>query len=473
MDIELKNIALIEEGNIELKGITLIADENDSGKSTIGKTLFTTLNTLNNFEKNFLTNLKQRIERIYFTLKEILDNDRMELMDQSILKKIVEFSKKMSSFNQEISKTIKNSVKIEISEKNFINLEVLFSILIKDAEILKNDLIKGYFTESKDLDFMSNQFLIYRIVTRLEDLLNLKLVLNYEKIKLDLFQRAFNREFENNITNVFLEKKESYIKLDEKGEITEINIEDNKISKIDFMSGKIKRENNTIYIESPIILDYIEEISRRESFNFQNTNDKNYRVKSLKLALQNEKEIDDVDTVLGKEELYINLLERIHKIILGEFEYSKINKDFIYRKEGYTFDKKNVATGIKSFGIIEILLKNKQLDENTILIIDEPEVHLHPKWQIKYAEILIFISKELGVKILLNSHSPYLIRAMEVYRKTHDYEENIKFYTLTDCTEGKSKKILDVTNNLNQIFDKLIEPYEILREVDERYSDDE
>ena len=122
---------------------------------------------------------------------------------------------------------------------------------------------------------------------------------------------------------------------------------------------------------------------------------------------------------------------------------------------------------------MEILLKNKQLDENTILIIDEPEVHLHPKWQIKYAEILILISKELGVKILLNSHSPYLIRAMEVYRKTYNYEDNIKFYTLTDCTEGKSKKLIDVTHNLNQIFDKLIEPYEILRKVDERYSDDE
>ena len=307
----------------------------------------------------------------------------------------------------------------------------------------------------------------------MEDLLNLKLVLNYEKIKLDLFQKAFNREFENNIANVFLEKKESYIKLDEKGEMAEISIEDNKISKIDFMSGKIKRENNTIYIESPITLDYIEEISRRETFNFQNTNDKNYRVKSLKLALQNEKIIDDVDTVLGKEELYKDLLERIHKIILGEFEYNKSNKDFIYRKQGYAFDKKNVATGIKSFGIIEILLKNKQLDENTILIIDEPEVHLYPNWQIKYAEILILISKELGVKILLNSHSPYLIRAMEVYRKTYNYEDNIKFYTLTDCTEGKSKKIVDVTNNLNKIFDKLIEPYEILRKVDERYSDDE
>ncbi|WP_187106277.1 AAA family ATPase [Fusobacterium polymorphum] len=269
---------------------------------------------------------------------------------------------------------------------------------------------------------------------------------------------------------MFLKKEESYVKLDEKGEIIEINIENSNILKVNY--GKIKEKNNAIYIESPLILDYIEEICQNFQ-NFISITDKNYRAKILKKALENEKKIDILDAVLGKEELYKDLLERIHKIILGEFEYNKSNKDFIYRKQGYTFDKKNVATGIKSFGIIEILLKNKQLDGNTILIIDEPEVHLHPKWQIKYAEILILISKELGVKILLNSHSPYLIRAMEVYRKNYDYEENIKFYTLTDCTEGKSKKIVDVTNNLNQIFDKLIEPYEILREVDKRYSDDE
>ncbi len=476
MNIELKNIALIEEGDLELKGITLIADENDSGKSTIGKTLFTTLTTLNNFEKEFLTNLSQRIEVSYFSLKSIseesLDNNEIKTINQSILKRITELSKKIDSFDQEINKIIKSSLKMEISEKNFKNLEILFSMLIEDTEILKNDL-KNYI-EQKNLNLTSdNQFLIYRLITSLDELLNLKPVLNYEKIKLDLFQRAFYREFENNISNIFLDEKKSFIGLNESGEKIEIGINDSRISHVNFMYGKLKRENNTIYVESPLIIDYIEEICRRGPLSFINKIDKNYRIKKLKSALQNEREIDEVDTVLGKEELYKDLLERIHKIILGEFEYNKSNKDFIYRKQGYTFDKKNVATGIKSFGIIEILLKNKQLDENTILIIDEPEVHLHPNWQIKYVEILILISKELGVKILLNSHSPYLIRALEVYRKTYNYEDNIKFYTLTDCTEGKSKKIVDVTNNLNKIFDKLIEPYEILREVDERYSDDE
>ena len=468
MDIELKNIALIEEGILELKGITLIADENDSGKSTIGKTLFTTLTTLNNFEREFLTNLSQRVIRVSFLLKELLDDklkNEIKSTNEPLLEKITRIIKSLNNFNNEINH---NFIKIEINDKFFKDLEKIFLELIEEADVLKQEL-ENYIkklNEENSLMFQNISF----FVDTLSAFLALKVIFNYEKIKISSFQSTFNREFKNNIGNVFLKKEESYVKLDEKGEIIEINIENSNILKVNY--GKIKEKNNAIYIESPLILDYIEEICQNFQ-NFISITDKNYRVKILKKALENEKKIDILDAVLGKEELYKDLLERIHKIILGEFEYNKSNKDFIYRKQGYTFDKKNVATGIKSFGIIEILLKNKQLDGNTILIIDEPEVHLHPKWQIKYAEILILISKELGVKILLNSHSPYLIRAMEVYRKTYDYEDNTKFYTLTDCTEGKSKKILDVTNNLNQIFDKLIEPYEILREVDERYSDDE
>ena len=480
MDIELKNIALIEEGNLELKGITLIADENDSGKSTIGKTLFTTLTTLNSFEREFLTNLSQRIKTLHFTLKEVieerLENELGRIVDQAFLKKIKKFTEKLGNFSKNIDMIIKNFIKIEINEKYFKDLENTFFELIEDVDILKKELETYIEKKNVESDSMLVPDILF-LVNGLTNLLTFKAIFNYEKVKLSSFQRAFDREFENNINNVFLNKEKSSVILNENGDSIKISINNDKVFSVDFTYGKIKKESRALYIESPLILDYIDELSRTLISTFDNENkyffDKNYKIKVLKNALKNEKKIDIVDTVLGKEELYKDLLERIHKIILGEFEYSKSNKDFIYKKQGHIFDKKNVATGIKSFGIIEILLKNKQLDGNTILIIDEPEVHLHPNWQIKYAEILIVISKELGVKILLNSHSPYLIRAMEVYRKTYNYEDNIKFYTLTDCTEGKSKKIVDVTNNLNKIFDKLIEPYEILREVDERYSDDE
>ncbi len=39
MKLTLKNVGKVKEASIQLNGLTVIAGENDSGKSTIGKTL--------------------------------------------------------------------------------------------------------------------------------------------------------------------------------------------------------------------------------------------------------------------------------------------------------------------------------------------------------------------------------------------------------------------------------------------------
>ncbi|MBA5249383.1 MAG: ABC transporter ATP-binding protein, partial [Gammaproteobacteria bacterium] len=40
MKLTIKNIGTIKEAEIELSGLTVIAGENDSGKSTVGKLMF-------------------------------------------------------------------------------------------------------------------------------------------------------------------------------------------------------------------------------------------------------------------------------------------------------------------------------------------------------------------------------------------------------------------------------------------------
>ena len=46
MKIALHNIGKIHDAALELNGITAIAGENNTGKSTVGKTLFTIFNSL-------------------------------------------------------------------------------------------------------------------------------------------------------------------------------------------------------------------------------------------------------------------------------------------------------------------------------------------------------------------------------------------------------------------------------------------
>ena len=50
MKIKLQNIGIIEEADINIDGITLIAGQNDSGKSTVGKVLYALIRGVNGDE---------------------------------------------------------------------------------------------------------------------------------------------------------------------------------------------------------------------------------------------------------------------------------------------------------------------------------------------------------------------------------------------------------------------------------------
>lgn len=50
MKLSLNNIGMIKKADIKLNGITVIAGKNGTGKSTIGKTLFTIFNSFSHYE---------------------------------------------------------------------------------------------------------------------------------------------------------------------------------------------------------------------------------------------------------------------------------------------------------------------------------------------------------------------------------------------------------------------------------------
>jgi len=154
---------------------------------------------------------------------------------------------------------------------------------------------------------------------------------------------------------------------------------------------------------------------------------------------------------------------RMQEIIDGRVYYDEERDNFFYYKE--SIDKElgmdSTATGIKMFGFLQILLLNKTIKEGTVLILDEPEVHLHPKWQLKYAEFLIELIKN-GVNILVTSHSPYMIEALERYGEKA--EINMDFYLAED---GFIDKVEDNNSKtLAKIFHKLSAPYETFNQMD-------
>ena len=50
-------------------------------------------------------------------------------------------------------------------------------------------------------------------------------------------------------------------------------------------------------------------------------------------------------------------------------------------------DVASLSTGLKAFVILKQLLINGNVQDKDVIVLDEPEIHLHPEWQLLYAEI--------------------------------------------------------------------------------------
>lgn len=171
----------------------------------------------------------------------------------------------------------------------------------------------------------------------------------------------------------------------------------------------------------------------------------------IKLSNENKKEYLSIEAD--------NLLNKITTIQSGTFIHLKSDYEdkYLFKRDNINFKLENVATGIKYFGILEALLRNFHITRERILIFDEPEVHLHPKWQLEMAKIIVELVKN-GVKVLVNSHSPYMIEALKRYSEVENIEDKSSFYLAEDG-------YIKYQDSLEDIFEKLALPMRELKRV--------
>lgn len=98
------------------------------------------------------------------------------------------------------------------------------------------------------------------------------------------------------------------------------------------------------------------------------------------------------------------------------------------RNDGQTFDLIDSATGIKSFSILQTLLRNGTISSNTMLIIDEPEAHLHPQWIVEYARIIVMMHQKIGAKFFIASHSTDFVSAIKYIAEKQKVQKSLSFY---------------------------------------------
>lgn len=153
------------------------------------------------------------------------------------------------------------------------------------------------------------------------------------------------------------------------------------------------------------------------------------------------------------------LLQRISLILSGQIALRKnlFEDDKLYyeRKDGkLSLPLDKLATGMKTFAYLFQLLKNGCLNDKTVLMVDEPEVHLHPQWVVQYAHIVVLLHKMLGVKIVLASHNPDFVAAIHAISKKEKVADKTNFY-LSKKIDGSSYEyeFEPLGNNIDPIFE--------------------
>lgn len=163
MELKIKNIGKIKEGNVELDGITLISGKGDAGKTTVLKTLSTILDVINfsddsvNFscEQNRIENNEEIIQKDVQArfennfgkiINNIFSNDKG--MAEIIIGNETKKPKTLKiSINENFAKIEENNVKIKI-ENIFIDNPANFEITNIDNLLKKN---AGY--NGKEIDY--------------------------------------------------------------------------------------------------------------------------------------------------------------------------------------------------------------------------------------------------------------------------------------------------------------------------------
>lgn len=153
------------------------------------------------------------------------------------------------------------------------------------------------------------------------------------------------------------------------------------------------------------------------------------------------------------------LLRRIKDIIHGEARLDTDSSPFNEEELRYVSADNRVniaigktATGFKTFAYIQRLLENGFLNSGTLLLIDEPEAHLHPQWIVEYARLLVLISKELGLKVMLASHNPDMVAAIRAVAEKENMLQRTHFYISRKDESTAQYRYQDLGSEITEIF---------------------
>lgn len=191
-----------------------------------------------------------------------------------------------------------------------------------------------------------------------------------------------------------------------------------------------------------------------------------------------------LSNIKGKENSYFaDIYNEIEKDILkGKVSFNKVRNTLVYTPQNinHEFEMTEVSSMVSEISPIVAFFKYivtydnyrrpKESKSKSILFIEEPEAHLHPKNQIKFIELFSKL-QSYNIKLIISSHSNYIFNKLnnlllsknitpDTYSPILLLSENgssISRFMKIDELGVDDENFLDVTQNLYNEREEIIE----------------
>lgn len=409
MKLRIDNFALIKHAEIDIDGITVIAGNNNSGKSTVGKILFSIFTALSNIDEKIEAQRVRMIQRVVASKIYRVAGEDLEYHLWGLEREIREFV------------SIHNG-SVVIDWKSFIN---------KYEDIVPDSTQKGLLEEMQ------------QAVAQIETWPRLRLIM-------DAISPYFSSCFHQQINSLSEPNVPAKVSLYIKSKEISMVFKDNSVEEI---NPEIELINKVIFYSSPTVVDLMD--ARIID---------NLPMKNLirLLSSYSDRMTDDSD-LLEKSMLQGRLgtvLKKIDAVLPGRIQKQRRGYG-LYRPEWKEpLSVKNLSMGLKAFVVLKMLLESNQLKDKDVLILDEPEIHLHPKWQLLYAELIVLLQKEFDLSVVITTHSNFFLDAIETYTKKYKSQDKLHLYLAEQKNGGV--EMCDVTNNAEAIYSLMADALDLL-----------
>ncbi|SFP38248.1 AAA domain-containing protein, putative AbiEii toxin, Type IV TA system [Butyrivibrio proteoclasticus] len=423
MRLRLTNFAKISDAEINIDGIAIIVGPNNSGKSTVGKAIDAVFASVTDIKGKMRTS---KLNMMLNGMAKVLDSTGLEELPFGGFD-ITGYT--YGFLRQLTDKMTKDEIKGVLYQKiDTICNEYFFEMVSESDAYLtkKNQIIDDLANTIKSVMDVSDDVYERRIITNNFDSMfngNINNIANNQPANLTIYikDKEIRCEFQNNICNDF--------------------------------KSEVVLKNKAFYIDNPFVIDRL------------NTEDSNFVGMGGQPSYENrlysrmlDDAVDDSDKALREilaDKKTNDIISVLNKVIPGKilrrqkYEYEVPEKGFL--------DIRSLSTGLKSFAIIKRLIDTGIMNDKDVVILDEPEIHLHPEWQKVYAELVVLLQKCFDFHIIVTTHSSKFLRSLEFYSRKHAIANRCNYY-ISNIDPNGDVSFSDTTANLNEIYKHMVKP---------------